>query len=251
MGLDSVNAKSTENDNHETDRPLVLELQNVSFTGRSEQGLRLQDVDLKARRGDLVTIEIDAVTRTRETASMMQGMVPPHRGRLTFCSQDWLGDNYERHYEMRSRIGRVFEGQAWIENLNVDENVTISCRNFGENETDLQEDLRRWLEHLGLDRLSRKRPAFVEPSLLQIHQWIRAFLGSPILLILERPLQHLSSEWLPKMLQAIEHLRASGTAVVWFATDRELAGIPSAAPMIRWKLLDNKLQQAGGSDRNE
>ena len=235
----------------ERPRPVVLELSKVSFRGRSENGMRLHRADLQIREGELVTVQLDPATRTREAASMIQGLLPPFNGTVTFCNEDWLGTDYDRHFRMRSRIGRVFEGQAWIENLNVDENVTLSGRHHGNSDTSMEAELAYWISCLGIDGITRKRPAFVEPSVLQIHQWIRAFLGTPALLILERPLQFLSPTWLPKLVDAIETIRSRGAAVLWFTSDHDLDSTALASPLFRLRWHQDKLEPVDGGVSDE
>ena len=85
--------------------------------------------------------------------------------------------------------------------------------------------------------------------MLQIHQWIRAFIGSPAMVILERPMQFLAATWLPKLLQAIDELCAGGAAVLWFTSDPEHMNATTSAPLVRLKLQDEKLQPlVGGTD---
>jgi ABC-type ATPase involved in cell division len=230
-------------------QPIVLELEQVTFRSRSEGGIRLRRAELRLRAGGLVMVQLEPATRTREITSMIQGLTRPAEGRVLFCGEDWLGQDYDRHFTMRSRIGRVFDGQAWIENLNVDENVTLACRHHGQSISSIQEQIDYWTHELGIDSLSRGRPAFVEPSSLQIHQWIRAFLGNPKLILLERPMQFLSVQWLPKLIRAIDQLRARGAAVVWFAGASEVTSATPAEPFRRFILRDEKLKPVeGGSD---
>ncbi len=230
----------------EPPKPPVLELRHVSFQGRLENGLRLHDADLLLREGDFAIVQLDSSISTREATSMMQGLQTPLSGEVLFCRNHWHGNDYDRHFGMRSRIGRVFEGQAWVENLNVDENVTLAFRHHGSDTESIRRDVAYWLAKLELHALSRKRPAFVEPSLLQIHQWIRAFVGSPALLLLERPMQFLSSSWLDKLLESIDELRQRGAAVLWFTSEEELVPIGSLQPLIRLKWQEGKLLPADG-----
>ena len=116
-----------------SENPLVLQLQGVTLRPDFESGLELQEVDLELNAGELLTIQVDAATRTRSFASMIQGILHPESGIVRFLQQDWQGSDYQRHFWQRSLIGRVFEGQAWIENLNVDENVTLAARHHGQS----------------------------------------------------------------------------------------------------------------------
>ena len=131
MGQEVTAAESEIEYPPESSRPVVLELSSVSFRERSENGVRLHRADLQVREGELTIVQLNPATRTRETVSMIQGLVAPIDGKVLFCNEDWLGTDYGRHFRMRSRIGRVFEGQAWVENLNLDENVTLSRRHHG------------------------------------------------------------------------------------------------------------------------
>jgi ABC-type ATPase involved in cell division len=235
----------------EPPKPLVLELKQVTFRGRLENGLRLRRANLQLRAGELALIHLDAATRTREVASMLQGLMPPTEGDVRFCGEDWRGVDYRRHFRMRSRLGRVFEGQAWIENLNVDENVTLASRHHGLSMEEVQQRTQYWVSRLGLQGLTRKRPAFVEPSVLQLHQWIRAFLSSPSLVLLERPLQFLSADWSRRFSEIIDELRTKGVAVLWFAGDPELATATFAEPVVHLGLNDEALWSVDGGSGHE
>ncbi len=230
----------------EPTKPPVLELRRVSFQGRLENALRLHEADLRLREGDLAIVQLDSSITTREATSLMQGLQSPRSGQVLFCKDHWRGHDYDRHFRMRSQIGRVFEGQAWVENLNVDENVSLALRHHGSDSESIQQDIAYWLSKLELRGLSRKRPAFVEPSLLQVHQWIRAFVGSPTLLLLERPMQFLSSSWLQKLLDSIDELRQRGAAVLWFTGEEESVPISSLQPLIRLKWQQGKLVPSDG-----
>jgi phospholipid/cholesterol/gamma-HCH transport system ATP-binding protein len=235
----------------EATKPLVLEFEQVSFRGRQENGLRLRRANLQLCAGELAVIRLDAATRTREAASMIQGLSLPAEGNVRFCGEDWHGQDYRRHFRMRSRLGRVFEGQAWIENLNVDENVTLASRHHGMSAESIQQSVEYWVSRLGLHGLTRKRPAFVEPSVLQLHQWIRAFLGSPSLVILERPLQFLSTDWVHRFAEIIEEIRSKGVAVLWFAGDQEVATAAFTKPVVQLSLQDKALCNSDGGSGNE
>ena len=197
------------------ENPVVLQLQGVTLRPAFESGLVLQEVDLELNAGELLTIQVDAATRTRSFASMIQGILHPESGSVRFLEQDWQGSDYQRHFWQRSLIGRVFEGQAWIENLNVDENVTLAARHHGVQLSDIAFSLQHWCDQFGVDKLATRRPAFVAPATLQIHQWIRAFLGNPKLVILETPLQYLAQNWVKVFLAAVNELLNRGTAVLW------------------------------------
>ncbi len=121
----------------------VLELQNVSFTGKSDRSMALLDTTLTLSRGDLLMLHLDRSQASRDLASMIQGLQKPKQGKVLFEGSDWLGNDFDRHFRMRNRIGRVFDDQAWLANLNMNENLMLASHHHG-----------------GHPRKSWKKPAF-------------------------------------------------------------------------------------------
>lgn len=208
----------------------VLELRRVSQASDFESSLGLDELSLTVRSGELLTIEVEPSTRTRSFASLLQGICEPDSGGVIFLQHDWRGYDYQRHFFHRSLIGRVFEGKAWIENLNLDENVTLASRHHGKSKIEITESVQYWLDKLGLEKLTSRRPAFVAPAILQLHQWIRAFISCAKLLILERPLQFLGERWVNKLLDAIQDFLKMGSAVLWLDSRSEMQTIAGQIP---------------------
>ena len=196
----------------------VLELRGVSYRGKSEHSINLSHFDITLNCGQLLMIRTERSQRTRDFASLLQGLEAPSSGEIRFQSHRWDSYDFDREFDLRGRIGRVFDGQAWIENLNVAENVTLKLRHHRVTSDRIEAEVNRWVMHLEMTELSRQRPAFLEPSVLQMHQWIRAFAGSPSLLILERPMHLVPKSRLPLLLSAVNQLRREGAAVVWLSS---------------------------------
>lgn len=193
----------------------VLELRDFTFRGASEHSVQLLNVDLKIVEGELVVLHLDPSLKSREFVSVLQGLKQPTGGTVHFQNEDWLGTDYDKHFEMRSRIGRVFEGHAWVANLNVAENVALPCLHHGHSTRDLA---KHWARRFGLKQVSRQRPAFLEPSQLQIHQWIRALVCQPALLLLERPMMSVPQATISTLCEVVDEVRGQGTAVVWITS---------------------------------
>lgn len=193
----------------------VIRLHRVTLRGKASHGLPVHEVQLTADEGSLIFIQHERSHRTREFSSMIQGLVPPTSGEVCFYEQTWMDADYARHFHMRSRIGRVFDGPAWIQNANMMENVTLASRHHGAGSKETRSRMRDWIKRFDIADVSRERPAFVEPALLQIYQWIRALIHRPALLILERPMQLVSTRMLPKLVDAINELRHEGGCVLW------------------------------------
>ncbi|TWT79904.1 putative ABC transporter ATP-binding protein [Planctomycetes bacterium CA13] len=228
-----------------SEKPIVLKLTNVTFGSGRESGVNLQRVNMTLREGDFAMIHLDRSQHPRQLASMLQGLKQPAEGDVQFFfdSQggDWGGDDFDRHFKMRSRIGRVFESDAWIQNLNVAENVTLARRHHQIDSASIEQDLAKWRKRFDVKNVGRERPAFVEPSVLQIYQWIRAFLSKPKLLLLERPMQSVSNRLRPKLVEAINEARSEGAAVLWLTSNSADESEQITAPRMIYSLQQGKL----------
>ncbi len=171
-----------------TSKPVVLEMRNVSFASRTAHSIGFRHVDLVLREGELTVMRIGRSNKCRDVASMLQGLHQPTEGEILFRNQNWLGNDYNRHYRMRSQIGRVFEDHAWIQHFNVLENVMLAGRHHRLATTAVELEVKSWTERLNVASVAYDRPAFVDPPVLQVYQWIRAMICKPALLILERPM---------------------------------------------------------------
>ncbi|TWU57183.1 P-loop NTPase family protein [Rubripirellula reticaptiva] len=222
--------------------PAVLELRNVSFEGNAKRSLVLADVSLTLRQGELLMVHLDRSQSARDIASMIQGLQQPRFGEVLFQESDWKGSDFERHFKMRSKIGRVFDDQAWLANLNMTENVMLASEHHGRDLNEVRAEVTELSEQLSLDPPSWERPAFVDSTRLQMYQWVRAMIGNPSLLLLERPMKAVPPLWLPKLVAAVNRLRQRGAAVLWFAGNSSEASAELIPPVAHFRLVSASLQ---------
>ena len=195
---------------------VVLDLRNVCCKEFSTEAVKLRDVSLEVRQGDLILIHLRRRQNPRAVSSLIQGLSFPATGEVVFRNQRWDDANIEQHFRMRSRIGRVFDKCAWINNLNVTENVTLRPEHHAFPAAKLQQQIDWWSRRLRVPVLSRERPAFVDAATLQKYQWLRAMIGDPSLVILERPMRTLDADMVESLVDGVNEIRKQSAAVVWF-----------------------------------
>ncbi len=222
----------------------VLSLRRVTFKGKADPATMLVDASLSLQPSDMLMWHLDRSQTTRDLASMMLGLQRPTRGEVLFEEATWLGNDFDRQFAMRSRIGRVFDDQGWVANLNLIENVRLSAEHHRTTITVIDQEVRRWCNHFSVPLISRERPAFVDAARLQIYQWVRALVSRPRLLLLERPMQSVASSWLAKLMDAVEQVRASGTAVLWFTGNSSDANADFATKISHCRLDRGTLRQS-------
>jgi len=230
-------------------KPIVLELRNVTFRSGVVNSIQLRNASLVVREGDLVMFRMNRSQNCRDLASALQGLQQPIQGEVLFQNQDWQGKDFDRHYRMRSRIGRVFDNHAWIQNFNVLENVTLASRHHHISDASINEKVGTWAKRFNVPFISHSRPPFVDAPVLQTYQWIRALIGKPALLILERPMNSVLIGQLPKLVEAINDARKNGAAVIWFTSNVGDWSDQMDSPRVDYKLSEGNFRKlSAGSD---
>ena len=209
----------------------VLGCERVVMHRRDETSIVLLGFDFSVRAGTWCCLPLDSHQDPRDVAAMMVGVVRPDGGVVRVGGRDWASVNYTTEFAMRARIRRIYAEQAWIENLTIAENITWPAIHHGRNEKAVVEEVMAIKATLTANsrnaELARRlakgwksRPAFVEPSVSQIFQWIRALLGQPQLIIAERPLDHLTPAMTETVIQQAHEFRAASGSMVWLSPKR-------------------------------
>ena len=202
-----------------------LRLDQVGFDEGTATDGRGVVVDMALEAGELLLVELKSEDKGPPLADLAAGLVAPVRGDVWFAGVSWSQRGAEDHARARSRIGRVFEGQGWVSNLDLDENITLAQRHHtARDPAEIQAEAEAWARRLGLAGLPVTRPAWTPPRERSIGQWIRALLGEPLLLLLERPTRDVTREDVSALMDAVQERRAAGVAVMWLTSDERVLG---------------------------
>lgn len=244
----------SKQDQSKTDpTPPILELRDASSRVKGETLIRVSGFSGTIRAGEMVAVPLDRHHDPRDLASTLQGLKPLAAGSVLFDGQSWSGNDYSRHFQMRSKIGRVFAGPAWIQNLTVRDNLYLPLLHHGIEAIGAESTISDWTKRLAgdqhdvVDRALGQRPSAVEPSILQICQLIRAVCNQPGLLILERPMRFLSEARQRALVSAVDRLRKTGTAVLYFGSRHDDMDAGFGPPIRQWQTVGSTLRSTGES----
>ncbi len=194
----------------------VLEFQNVSLNAEPPYEVGLRGLSFALAPGELLRVDVVAGRTVIPLADLAGGLLEPEEGEVLLNGRAWRDYAPDEAAVERGRIGRIFEGTGWISNLDVDENITLSARYHAHrSEAEALQEARELAVRLGLGELPAGRPVLHASTDLRRAEWVRALLGNPSLLILERPVRDLPSEWIPPLLAELDRRRAAGAAVIW------------------------------------
>ncbi|MCA1810158.1 MAG: organic solvent ABC transporter ATP-binding protein, partial [Lentisphaerae bacterium] len=133
---------------------------------------------------------------------------------------DWSRIDQDQALRLRAQIGRVFDWHGWVSNLDVIENITLAQRHHTRRSLrEITEEAQALASAFNLPEVPRGRPAAVPHRDLRRAEWVRAFMGRPALVCLERPGMGVAGEHLASLARAVNELCARGGAALWLAAD--------------------------------
>lgn len=220
-------------DNLDSSIPL-LEFREVCVEPGEGSPAGYHQVNLVLRGGDLILVRVPTLRDGLALADAAQGLEVPQSGQVLHRGADWCKLSARESERRRGDIGRVFGRSRWLSNLDVEENVMLRLRHRRSlSRKKLIAQTREVAAAFGMDRLPQHRPADVPPGPLQVAQWMRAFMGSPPLVLLEHPV---TTDGLPVdlLVRAVDDLRGRGGAVLWLTAREDVWSDSSLAPRQRF-----------------
>lgn len=215
----------------------VLEFDQVTFVGRSEGIASVRDMSLAVERGHIAMILLEDGREQTLLAEAAQGLVVPEHGKVSFRGRSWQDMSDSEQSEERGRTRRVFDHYGWISNLDVAENICLSeCHHTGRRTEDVLTDADVWCRRFGMARIPSGRPARVPSQTLRKLEWVRAFLGQPDLMILERPLFGVARGEAPLLVAAVREAVERGVACLWLSEERPAADFGAVVKMSLYRM---------------
>jgi phospholipid/cholesterol/gamma-HCH transport system ATP-binding protein len=203
-------------------RAPVLEFVNATIQPESHQMVQVENVSFAICPCETVVVYVEEGREHLPLADAAEGLVEIDQGQVRFCGQTWSALSATRQSEMRGRIRRVFESYGWISNLDVMENICLGEAHHTRRSMDeIVAEANELARKLGLAGVPDRRPARVWGTTLRKLEWVRAFMGRPTLIVLERPLFGATRADLPYVVQGVRAAAEAGAAVLWIASEAE------------------------------
>lgn len=196
---------------------------------------------LELQPGALVVVDLQGTPNATALADACVGLSAPLGGRVLFQGRDWQTMSATEADAARGQIGHCFSGGAWVAHLSVLDNLTLAQRHhrlLPEQTVELR--AAALARQFGLPGVPTGLPATLDRRDLARANLVRAFLGRPMLAILEEPRRDLPHDITVPLVQAIRRVRDGGGAVLWLTVGGALAepAIPADA---RYRLAGGRL----------
>lgn len=206
------------------------------------EGLPLFDVDLVLHPGELVLLEAQDALHERMLVDAACGLRAPVAGVVRCAGHDWQALGPDRANALRGRIGHFFRDGAWPPQVPVDEAIMLAQSHHTRRPlAEIREEASRLAANFGLPGLPRGLPAEHGSDDLQRAGLVRAFIGTPVLVLLESPRRGLLPDLIGPVVNAARLVRDRDGAVVWSVGETGLCRDPTLPCSQRLRLATTRM----------
>jgi phospholipid/cholesterol/gamma-HCH transport system ATP-binding protein len=220
----------------------LLEFRGVSIKPTSHQMTGLEDVSMVLMPGEVVLVQVQEGLERTPLADAAEGLLSPDQGSVLFQGVSWGEMTLPWQAKNRGRIRRVFEHYGWISNLDVLENICLAeCHHTDRPLEEIRTEAERVAKSFGLEGIPDGRPSRVHPMTLRKLEWVRAFMGTPALIILERPLFGAPKVDAVRLFEAVCAAARGGAGVLWTTDEERVWGCSALENARRYRLHGERL----------
>ena len=227
----------------------ILEFKDVTLHAGSLRTTGIGGVSFSLGRGDIAMVAVEEGREHIPLAPLAQGLLTPDMGKVYFDGECWEEAGPGHQSQMRGRIRRVFEHYGWVTNLDVMENICLAEYHHTQRPLDeIKQEVRALARRFGIDEVPEARPTRVHNLILRKLEWVRAFVGVPDLIILERPLAGAPKADTARLVEAVCEAAKRGVAVLWIADELRVFECRELACVRRFR-MDGEKMLAETSDK--
>jgi phospholipid/cholesterol/gamma-HCH transport system ATP-binding protein len=206
-------------------RRTVLKVDRVTLFLDGEDGGDYSTAHFALYSGQLALVRLENLRQAASLADLFSGLTPPFDGNVFFFGRDWQTAPADMLNAMRGRIGRVFSTGSWLEGFSLIENILMPQLHHTRRPIpELRQEAAQLAEQFSLPGLPLGQPEKYSRADLQRSACVRAFLGTPSLLLLEDPTFGVYPRIMTALVSAIRRARNRGAAVLWMTLSDEVWG---------------------------
>lgn len=220
----------------------ILEFQHVTLRSGSLQTMGVSGVDFTLQRGEIVVVRVEEGCEHVPLASLAQGLLTPESGKVYFNGECWAEACPSRQAEMRGRTRRIFEHYGWVTNLDIMENMCLAESHHTRRPLEeIHQEICGLARRFGIEEIPAARSTRIHPMMLKKLEWVRAFVGSPELLILERPFSSAPKADALRLIEAVCESSRRGVAVLWISDEPRVFECQEMAGVRRFRMDGEKM----------
>jgi phospholipid/cholesterol/gamma-HCH transport system ATP-binding protein len=198
-------------------------------------------IDVVLEPGELQVIHTRHKDRSGDIGDALLGLVAGETP-VRFLDRAWRDLDTREALHLRRSVGRVQARGNWMETRSVMDNLLMpALHNTILTERRLRDSASALARSFGLPGLPMQQPGDCAAADLERAACVRAFLGRPVLVILEHPMEFDDSALLVPLMNAIQQVRRRGGSVLWFTEHMAHVRDASLAADRYCELVDTRL----------
>jgi phospholipid/cholesterol/gamma-HCH transport system ATP-binding protein len=192
------------------------------------QGLAPLEIDAALAPGEIWLVEAETPDHDRALADAALGLTPPLDGAVRFRDHDWQRVPVAFRDALRGRCGLIPRETALVPHASMTENI-LAPRRYHDRTSDaeLVAEATELAHRFGLPGLPAGDPLEESAADRLRAACVRAFLGEPLLVVVEARAQPWRRDLVPPLISSMQEVRDRGGAVVWSLVDDPLVDDPA------------------------
>ena len=226
--------------------PAVLRF-DVARLALDRTGRDALEIDAALAPGDLWLVDAETPAHERALVDGALGLTPPLEGAVRFRDHDWRTVPVAFRDALRGRCGLIPRETALVPHASMTENI-LAPRRYHDRTTDteLVAEAMALAHRFGLPGLPAGDPAEVGAGDRHRAACVRAFLGEPLLVVVEAPAQPWRRELVAPLVSSMAEVRGRGGAVLWSLMDDPLLDDATLPATGHLRLRGRRLEATAG-----
>jgi phospholipid/cholesterol/gamma-HCH transport system ATP-binding protein len=169
----------------ETPKEPVLEVRNVSIA--FDNNHVLDDVSFTLYKGETCVLLGPAGGGKSVLLKIINGLIPPDSGNIRIFGQEVTTMKQQELFQMRRRVGMVFQESALFDSMNVEDNVAYRLNEEGADPAESHKRVEESLEFVELSQAIDKFPSELSGGMRRRVSIARALITKPDLILYDSP----------------------------------------------------------------
>lgn len=172
-------------------------------------------IDFLLKTGECILINNVSASECRIVSDILLGLARPLSGAVLFRGKSWQDMSYENQISSRGIIKILYQGTAFLNNLDLIENITLSeLHHTLRSADDILNEACKIAGDCGITHYLNFRPYECSQDVLIKARMASILTGNPSLFIIENPLQLAQSEKKDYFTEQIIYKMKNGVSVI-------------------------------------
>jgi putative ABC transport system ATP-binding protein len=192
---------------------------NKTYWNGPEKTIALDNVNLEIRKGELLAVYGPSGSGKTTLLFLLGGFDKPTSGRILLDGIEISNMNEHRLSRIRrSTVGFVFQNYNLVEDLTVQENISLTMMFERKTEEEMKERTTELLDEVGLIGKERQRPSQLSAGEQQRVAIARALANRPKLVLMDEPTGNLDQDNSRAIMQLVTSISKAGGVTFIIAT---------------------------------